>query len=470
MSANVPSVAERLQAAEKLAHAGQFGQAEAAAAEVLRRAPGNAHAQYILGLSALFQKRYPEALERMDRALSADAGHSQYHFGRALCLASLQRVDDAVASYRRALELRPNFFEAAANMGNLLENAGRFAPAAEAYRRALALRPDQPLVLNGLGLCELAQGRVPEAIEALEHALRVQPDFPQAGNNLATAIARLGDNRRAVELLRRAVALRPRFVEAWINLGEQLYVLREDAAAIEAFDRVLALEPSNDEVRYLRNAIAGVAMERAPDAFVSRFFDRFAAEFDQRLTQDLDYRMPQALAEFLLPQLEGREALRVADLGCGTGLSGVFVRPKAAFLAGVDLSEKMLARARERGIYDELVRDEIAAYLDRMPPASFDLALAVDVFVYAGNLEPILRACARVLGPGGLFAFSTERLDDPGESFRLARTGRYAHSPAYVARAVADAGLRIVRARDAVIRKEDGAPVRGELYAIATGA
>lgn len=467
MSTSAASIAERLRQAEKLAHSGQFAQAEASAAEVLREEPGNAQAQYVLGLSALFQKRHAEALERMDRALGADAGNAQYHFGRALCLASLQRIDEAVASYGRALELRPGFFEAAANMGNLLENTGRFAPASEAYRRALGLRADEPLVLNGLGLCELALGRIEAAIEALERALRLRADFPPACNNLATAVARRGESRRAVELLRRAVALRPGFVEAWINLGEQHYVLREDAAAIEAFDRALALEPSNDEIRYLRNAIAGVSMERAPDAYVSRFFDRFAADFDRRLTGDLDYRTPEALAEFLLPQLAGREGLRVADLGCGTGLSGIFVRPKAAFLAGVDLSEKMLERARARGIYDELVRDEITVFLDRAPPGSFDLAIAVDVFVYVGNLEPILRACARSLVLGGLFAFSTERLDAAQDGFRLARTGRYAHSPAYVAQAAERAGLRVAQVRDIVLRREDGAPVRGDLYAIA---
>lgn len=455
-----------LEEAEGHVHAGRFAPAEACAASVLQRQPRNGRAHYILGLSRLFQQRHAEALPRIEEALRHDRVNAQYHFVAAMCLAGLGRVAEAIDGYRRTLQFRPRFFEALANLGNLYENAGRYAEAAEAYRKALELRPEQPLVLNGLGVCELALHRPAEAAAALERAVQLQPELATALNNLSTAVGKLGDGPRAIELLRRAVALRPQFVAAWVNLGEQLYMARRDEEAIASFDRALALEPANDEIRYLRNSIAGVSMERAPDQFVANFFNRFAADFDRRLTGDLEYRTPQVLAEMLRPWLGERRALRVADLGCGTGLSGVFVRPHAAYLAGVDLSSKMLALARERGIYDELAEAELAAYLRQQAPGSLDLVLAVDVFVYVGELQEVVAACAAALAPGGLFAFSVEHLDDGGADYRLARTGRYAHAPAYIARLAAAHGLGLNQSLPTVIRKEDGAPVQGDLYAL----
>ncbi len=458
-----------LEEGEGHVHSGRFGAAEACAASVLQRQPRNARAHYILGLAHLFQQRPRDALERMEQALRNDRVNAQYHFASAACLAALGRAEEAITGYRRALQFRPQFFEALANLGNLLENARRFGDAADAYRKAVALRPNEALVLNGLGVCELALGRPAEAAAVLERALQLQPELATALNNLATAAGKLGDGARAISLLRRAVALRPQLVEAWVNLGEQLYMARDDAGAVESFDRALALDPANEEIRYLRNSIAGVVVERAPDQFVANFFDRFAADFDRRLTGDLEYRTPQALAEMLQPWLAPRSALRVADLGCGTGLSGLFVRAKAARLAGVDLSSKMLAQARARGIYDELEEAEIAAYLRRQAAAAIDLALAVDVFVYVGKLDEVMQACAAALAPGGVFAFSVEHLDDGRGDYHLARTGRYAHSPAYIARLAAAEGLRVVQSLPTVIRKEDGAPVQGDLYALEKG-
>lgn len=462
----VPSVAGRVREAERLVHARRFAEGEAQAAQALHEDPRQARAHYVVGLSRLLQNRPAEALDHMQRAVDADPGEAQFHFGRAACLDALERVDEAVAAYRHAIELRPAFFEAAANLGNVLERAARCEEGADAYRAALALRPDEPLVLNGLGHCELSLKRHAAAVPVLERALALKPDFASAMNHLANALGRVGQPERAVDLLRRAVALQPDFVDAWVNLGERLYLLNDDRGAIAAFDRVIALDPANGEVRYMRDAIAGVAAERAPDEYVRRFFDRFAPEFDRRLTGELGYRGPAVLPSFLDPLLEGRAGLRAVDLGCGTGLSGLAIRPKAAFLAGVDLSPKMLERARDRAVYDELAQDELVAFLERVPPESFDLALALDVLVYVGNLQPVMRACARALAPRGVFAFSVERLDDMEHGYRQARTGRYAHARAYAEAEAHVAGFAVLALQEADLRKEGGKPVPGLIFAL----
>ncbi len=468
MSAGAP-IAEQLRAATDLVHAGRFLQAEAAARQVLARQPRNAGAHYLLGLSALFQNRHADALPPVEKAMALDGANAQYPFVRAICLASLGRPEEAVAAYRRAVALRPEFFEAWANLGNLLETRREFAGAEEAYRRAEQLRPGVAPVQNGLGMCLLAREDLAGAAQAFGRAVQADPAFATAHNNLGHTLGKLRQVDAAIAHLQEAVRLRPDYAVAWVNLGEQCYVARRDAEAVQAIDRALALDPDNAGLAHLRDAIAGVQTGRAPDEYIRGFFDRFAADFDARLVGDLEYRTPQRMAEFLAPWLEPRRGtLRVEDLGCGTGLSGAVLKPFAARLAGVDLSGQMLARARERGLYDELAEAEICAYLDARPAGACDLVAAMDVFVYLGDLAPVFGSVARALAPGGLFAFSVERLDGEGE-YRLARSGRYAHSAAYLRALAARHGLAEWKMEETVIRKEANEPVAGLHAAFAKG-
>ena len=62
----------------------------------------------------------------------------------------------------------------------------------------------------------------------------------------------------------------------------------------------------------------------------------------------------------------------ILDAGCGTGLCGVLLKPLARSLTGVDLSASMLKKAKQRGIYDRLVEDEITRFLSEHV-AAFDV-------------------------------------------------------------------------------------------------
>lgn len=415
----------------------------------------------MLALSALFQNRPAEALAPIDQAISLAGTHAQYPFVRALCLAGAGRAGEAIASYRQALGLRPAFFEAWANLGNLLELDGRHAEAEAAYGRALVLKPDDPLVLNGVGMCLLARGELTQAADAFSRAATANPRLAAVRNNLCNTLGKLGQSEAAIGHGLEAVRLRPDYMEAWLNLGELCLRADRDAELVVALDAALVLDPGHDGLRHLRDSVAGVQTGRAPDGYIRSVFDRSAADFDRHLVGDLEYRTPQRMAEFLAPWLAGREGqLRIEDLGCGTGLSGLVLKPYAARLAGADLSGRMLTKARERNLYDCLDEAEITAYLDGKSAGECDLAAAMDVFVYVGDLDAIYRAVARALAPGGMFAFSVERLEGEGD-FRLARSGRYAHAPAYLRALAAAHGLVEWRIEPAVIRKEAGHPVPG---------
>jgi predicted TPR repeat methyltransferase len=172
----------------------------------------------------------------------------------------------------------------------------------------------------------------------------------------------------------------------------------------------------------------------------------------------LAYQAPERLEELIQSQLGDSPELEILDLGCGTGLAGMVMRPRAARLTGIDLSPEMIERARERGIYDRLVIAEINGWLASAQD-SFDLIVACDTLVYFGDLTQVGKLAAKALKPSGCFAFTVER----GETYphRLTDSGRYAHHPDHIRTVAEAAGFAAISVEEGFLRMEGGQEVIG---------
>jgi predicted TPR repeat methyltransferase len=119
----------------------------------------------------------------------------------------------------------------------------------------------------------------------------------------------------------------------------------------------------------------------------------------------------------------------------------------------------MLEQAKRRGIYADLIQDELTRYLERKSGA-YDVIASADTLVYFGVLNRVLSAAAGALRPGGLLAFTLEAHED-GPDYRLNLHGRYSQRRAYVERSLADADLTVLSLEACTPRQEAGAPVAG---------
>jgi hypothetical protein len=117
----------------------------------------------------------------------------------------------------------------------------------------------------------------------------------------------------------------------------------------------------------------------------------------------------------------------------------VVFREGAARLVGVDLSSAMIAKARERGLYDELHQSDLHDFLAGQ--RGLDLMLAADVLIYVGDLSRLFPLVAAALASEGRFAFSTEK--GTGDGFRFLPSGHFQHGEAYVRRLAGESGLTV---------------------------
>ena len=410
-------------------------------------------------------------LQQDDRLAEADAVYGQIlatapDHPRALHYAGvlahqLGRSSDGIALMEKSLAAVPDRADWHSNLGIALQECGRLDDAIEAYQRAIALDPGHANAHSNLGVLLRATGKPAEAEAAYRTAIRLDPEHVDAHNNLGVLLNGLKRTEEAVACFCRAITLRPKHPEARRLLGLAYCTLGETDEAIRIFEEWLAEEPGHPIASHMLSACTGRDIPaRASNRYVEETFDSFAASFESKLAK-LSYRAP-ALVSAMLDDagLQASKSLDVLDAGCGTGLCGPLVARYARRLTGIDLSAGMLAQAREKQVYDELLQVEITEYL-RARRDAFDIIVSADTLVYFGALEEVIAAAAGALRAGGVFAFTLEHgTGESGPGYRLETHGRYTHARPYVERLLASSGLEPVIER-AELRLETGVPVAG---------
>ncbi|MFL1463611.1 methyltransferase domain-containing protein [Roseococcus sp. DSY-14] len=361
-------------------------------------------------------------------------------------------LDGAESHYRRALRLAPHHPDALNLLGVAARMRGDLDTALELAAKAVAQAPDSPVFLANQGAALAEAGQLGPALAVLERTLRLRPDDVVSLRNFGQALTAAGRPADALPALREAARLAPA-PEVLLSLAHAAKEAGATEEARAAAARVTG--PLAGHARFLLAALDGEAPDRAPAAYVRDLFDAFAPRFDAELTGALAYRTPALLAALLGP---GPFA-RLLDLGCGTGLSGAALRPLAARLEGLDLSPRMLARARATGHYDALHEGDLLEFLPRRA-AAFDAVAAADVLNYLGDLAPAFAAIRAALKGGGVAAWSLEKGEAP-----VALHGglRFRHAPAHAAALAEAAGLRVTAQQEAALRTEKGEEVAGVL-------
>lgn len=397
---------------------------------------------------------------RRARALQAD-------LDRGLALHKREEFEAAAAIYRAILKAAPEHPDALQLLGAIEGQQGRFDSAIALLRRAVAASPDSAVAHNNLGNALASVQRHADALACFQRSLQLKPDNPKALRNQGNALRKLNRLPEALASIERVLELQPGSIEATVDRGELLASLGRREEAIECFRTAMQGGKDLPTLRYVLASLgAAEPPEHAPTDYVKGLFDQYASSFDHHLVDVLGYRTPHQLAAALQPLLPV-PAPDIVDLGCGTGLFGVVLRPLAGRLVGVDISDGMLERARAAGRYDELACAELVAWLETAT-MRFHVAAACDVLIYLGDLDALFGGVRRVLHPGGLFAFSVEAGE--GDRFELRATRRYTHSRTYL-QSLADAHkFEVATMDEAVLREDANQPVRGLIVVLRTPA
>lgn len=155
------------------------------------------------------------------------------------------KLHKALEFYRKATRYSPSFFEAYANLGNVLDRLGQREQALKAYVKALAIKPNHAVLLSNIGQTLAQMQRMEEAECYFEQALAVDPLSVHALMNLGNLRRRGRVYAAAIELFERALAVLPGSSEIALNLALALKEAGRFERAQELLEKVLNKEPDN---------------------------------------------------------------------------------------------------------------------------------------------------------------------------------------------------------------------------------
>ena len=368
------------------------------------------------------------------------------------------RLEQALSAFNAALALAPGRPSVIGNAGITLFHLGRLEEAITMLRQATTADPAYADAWNCLALALEGVGRWGEAADVLEKACELSPQQEYLWFRKGQCLARLGRLQEAVQAFDRALAVAPEFADAWTALGGLMREVGQLDDAANCFEKALALGGDAELNGYYLASLKGDGTPPAPPRrYVESLFDDYAPEFQNHVVGQLRY---QGYERLLRPLVETRKRFhRALDLGCGTGLCAPLMHPLAGVIDGVDISQAMLAQARQLGIYRELIHADIGTYLESAEESA-GLVVAADVFIYVGDLAAIFRSVRRLLAPDGRFAFTVETpVGD--EDLQLLPSLRYAHSERYIRRLAEQSGFRADEIFRAPIRYDQTRPVEG---------
>ena len=419
-------------------------------------------------LEQMFKKYY--SVHKEGKYSEAEKGYQEIlkrrpDWGQALnALGSLyldqDQPDKAKPIFEKAANLNPPDLSACYSLGRLKQLENDHQGAIATYKVMLDQQPNAGIVWNNLGVAYREIGKPDDAISSFRAAVRFAPQMAEAWNNLGVAQDELSLTESALSSYRKAIKIQPDYASPHLNLGISLQKSDQLKEAEEHYNKVLKIQPDNEVAKFMRQSIGGVETpDAAPVEHVRSIFDQCAEKFETILVEGLEYKTPELLFNLVRPYLT--EKMTILDLGCGTGLGAQLYQPFANSLTGVDVSSKMLEKADEKKIYNRLeVFDILQTWVF---PEKFDLIYSSDVFVYFGNLDPIIRSASSYLVNGGMIAFSVEKLKDGSADYQLFPSGRYAHSQTYIQECLNRHGLQLLEINKADVRNQSGNPVKGLL-------
>ncbi|MBY4678506.1 methyltransferase [Marinobacterium arenosum] len=454
-----------LRKAMLLLNQGKTGPARAICRKLLAQNPDDFNTLHLYGVLLLKDADYPAAQQALHQALELKAPQrmrAQALSNLALACQYAGQLDDALQAINQALRLLPGDPACLANRANLHE-LRRDWPAMRSDLQQLLENDANAIEAHiGLALAERKQGTPSQALARLNALPEPLQNFDWLQEWTLNML--LCGRQAELEAFLEPLGLDVDDLRALAD-----YCAEQQAVdcALPLYRRCLALDPQDSSARHMLDAAEGTQSERAPASYVSALYDQHAGQFEQRLVGSLGYDAPQRIARLLSERLAA-QLPAVLDLGCGTGLLGAVLKKQFQIdrLSGVDLSEAMLAQARTKDVYDQLIKADLLDHIATGTTERWPLVCAADVLIYLGELAPLFERLPELLTDNGLFAATIELAPDE-ESFSLLPSGRYRHSARYLQQLADHYSLQLVHHEQFPLRKEGDQLLPGLLFLLA---
>ncbi|MEH1803845.1 tetratricopeptide repeat protein [Nostoc sp.] len=213
-------------------------------------------------------QRYQDALEVYEKAISLRPDYAQGWNGQGKTLNKLRKYKEALVAYDKAIQIQPDYLDAWIGRGTVLGNLQRYQEAIASFDKALELKNDNSEVWNAKGEAFSNLNQYDQAIKSYEKAIELKPDNYEAWYKKGLALQNSRQYEEAIAAYQKVVDLKPDYEQAWYNLGNALVNLKRYQDAFAAYDKSVQYQPDYYQAWLSRGNIL-LNLQRYPEAIES---------------------------------------------------------------------------------------------------------------------------------------------------------------------------------------------------------
>ncbi len=218
-------------------------------------APDFVEAHNSLGSALRELDRRDDAIEHYRRAVALAPDYALAHANLAAALHESGRFDEAIVHARRAVELDPGDAEAQASVARALAALGQDEAALPAWQKAIALAPDRTDFYVGVGGVLARLGRLGDSESALRRALELSPNHAGARFTLGSVLEQAGQLEEAEACYRQVLLVHPENADVHVTLARVLDAQSRLDAAEQSLKHALAFDPRNPSAHLVLGAL-----------------------------------------------------------------------------------------------------------------------------------------------------------------------------------------------------------------------
>jgi tetratricopeptide (TPR) repeat protein len=190
---------------------------------------------YELGLKALDEKRYQEAVDNFINAIAAEPKDYSLHFNLALAYSLMGKAPEAIPEYKKTLEIKPGLYQAELNLAILLLREKQGADAVPYLTDAVSQKAAEFRPNFYLASALFSRGDFAKAEQAYKSALEIDPKSPDAELGLAHALAKQDKLADAAPHFQSAARMNPNYRDGLLELASLYEAAKQDSDAIEIY-------------------------------------------------------------------------------------------------------------------------------------------------------------------------------------------------------------------------------------------
>ncbi|MBT3508224.1 MAG: tetratricopeptide repeat protein [Nitrospina sp.] len=215
-----------------------------------------------LGLIYHSQGKYHEAIASYKEAIRIKPDYVDAHYNLGSAYIKADQHKDAVASFKQAIRIKPDYAVAHNSLGWIYAHLGQYKESIASYEEAVRIKPDYALAHHALGKAYFELNRYHEAIAAYKEAIRIKPNNLYPHNSLGIAYLKLSRPQAAIASFKEVIRIKPDYRLGHNNLGQAYKAAGQYKEAIAEYKEALRNDPNNT---YARNNLNKLEQKTADE-------------------------------------------------------------------------------------------------------------------------------------------------------------------------------------------------------------